>query len=66
MCVQGLTPVCVSPVQVLMALTASPRPKQVLLFSATMPAALERLARSAVLDPVSGSQQHTHTRAHTC
>ena len=56
--------------QVLMAVTASPRPKQVLLFSATMPAALERLARSAVLNPVSGSHTHhsythtTHTHSH--
>lgn len=33
--------------------TSSLRPRQTLLFSATLPENLERLARSAVLDPVS-------------
>lgn len=33
--------------------TSTLRPRQTLLFSATLPENLERLARSAVLDPVS-------------
>ena len=41
------------PGQVITQVTASLRPRQTLLFSATMPANLDRLARSAVLDPVS-------------
>lgn len=39
--------------QVIMAVTESLRPRQTLLFSATLPVNLERLARSAVLNPVS-------------
>ena len=58
MCIETCCSLCLPPcMQVLMAVTASPRPKQVLLFSATMPAALERLARSAVLNPVSSLHQ---------
>ena len=44
--------------QVIGKVTESLRPRQTLLFSATLPNNLERLARSAVLDPVRPVSQY--------
>lgn len=51
---------------IVMATTRSLRPRQTLLFSATLPENLERLARSAVLNPVwSELSMHLHV-SHAC
>ena len=58
--------VCVSMLQIVGMATSSNIARQTTLWSATMPESLERLARSAVVRPVSCSKSCVHAVCVTC